>query len=73
MKQFVSLGLINGEYDIFSSDFEYSHEEAREESNLALCLNGQEIWGQYSFGTLRGILHMRQRPMRASQKNHLFE
>ncbi|KAJ5467110.1 hypothetical protein N7475_004862 [Penicillium sp. IBT 31633x] len=45
------LGLINGEYDIFSDDFEAWPEEIPQGGfNLALCLDGQKIWGEYDFG-----------------------
>ena len=70
------LGLINGEYDIFSSDLEDWVEFVPfERFNLALCLddNKQEVWGEYRFGVLRGIMHMDQRPMEASQQSYPFE
>lgn len=55
------LGLINGEYEIFSHDIaDYSPYD--KEFNLALCLAGGGIWGRFEFGSFEGILHMPQRP-----------
>lgn len=67
------LGLINGEYDIFSDDFEAWPEEIPQGGfNLALCLDGQKIWGEYDFGTFHGIIYLSQRPMQASLEKHSF-
>jgi hypothetical protein len=70
------LGLINGEYDIFSSDFnDWPGMAPLQGFNLALCLddNKTEIWGEYRFGALRGIMHMQNRPWISSQKQHPVE
>ncbi|KAJ5773074.1 hypothetical protein N7457_007970, partial [Penicillium paradoxum] len=68
------LGLLNGEYDIFSDDFEDWPEEIPPGGfNLALCMEGNKIWGEYDFGTFHGIIYMTQRPRYASMEKHSFK
>ncbi|XHF97321.1 hypothetical protein AWENTII_000913 [Aspergillus wentii] len=45
-----SLGLVNGEYEIFSQDLNERGEYPEDEFNLIPSLAGSEMWGAYDFG-----------------------
>ncbi|KAF7526314.1 hypothetical protein PCG10_004257 [Penicillium crustosum] len=63
-----TLGLLNGTYEVRSSDIEdqWPHAMPSDGITLSLRLNGTEMWGTYEFGMFEGVLWMPERPMRPS-------
>lgn len=63
-----TLGLLNGTYEVRSSDIEdqWPHAMPSDGITLSLRLNGREMWGTYEFGMFEGVLWMPERPMRPS-------
>lgn len=62
-----TLGLINGRYEVRSQDiYGWPDQFPEDVFNLILCLAGGSVWGAYDFGLIYGIMHIPQRPLRAS-------
>ena len=62
-QRFISLGLINGTYDVYCPDI-----AAESGSTLMLCLEGDRLWGCFDFGAYQGVMLFPQRPYRASDE-----
>jgi hypothetical protein len=60
------LGLINGEYQIQSSDLDDWSQYNEDEFSLIMCLCGNSVWGAYDFGMHSGIIYLPDRPYAAS-------
>lgn len=67
------LGLVNGEYQIWSSDLDQWRDYPEEEFNLILGLAGNTLWGSYDFGMFHGIMHLEERPWSSSFKKIPFK
>ena len=67
------LGLINGEYQIYSQDLNDWSDYPEEEFNLILGLAGNSMWGSYDFGMFYGIMHLQERPWSSSYRRIPFE
>lgn len=68
-----SLGLVNGEYQIWSSDLNEWSEYPEDEFNLILGLAGNTMWGSYDFGMFHGIMHLEEWPWSSSFKKIWFK
>ena len=66
----VSLGLINGHYNIECPTLEeqFSENFDPDGRSLILTLDGPRIWGAYDFGQFSGILLLENRPHSASNE-----
>ena len=67
----VSLGLINGIYEIDCPEIE--REWDYDGFTMILTLDTPSIWGEYDFGMFSGILHIPQRPFAASNETISFQ
>lgn len=66
------LGLVNGEYEIYSSDLNQWPQFPEDEFTLILGLAGNSMWGSYDFGMFHGIMHFEERPWSSSYKKIQF-
>ena len=66
------LGLVNGEYEISSSDLNDWSDFPEEDFNLILGLAGNSMWGAYDFGMFHGIMQLQERPWSSSYKKIPF-
>ncbi|CAL8583725.1 hypothetical protein XPA_009344 [Xanthoria parietina] len=67
----VSLGLINGIYEIDCPEIE--REWDYDGFTMILTLDTPSIWGEYDFGMFSGILHIPRRPFAASNEAISFQ
>ncbi|KAF2665484.1 hypothetical protein BT63DRAFT_482421 [Microthyrium microscopicum] len=66
------LGLLNGRYNIESSDLDQWTQFSGYQMTLILTLEGQGLWGAYDFGMHSGIIRLLERPYTASDDRFDF-
>lgn len=67
------LGLVNGEYEIYSAESNQWSAFPEEDFTLILGLAGNSKWGAYDFGMYHGIMHLEERPWSSSYKKIPFK
>ena len=67
------LGLLNGRYTVYSPDVtETWGGWADEDFSLVLTLRGEELWGRFDLGVVRGVLQFERRPYQSSHERQEF-
>ncbi|KAK8039244.1 hypothetical protein PG993_007655 [Apiospora rasikravindrae] len=67
-----SLGLLNGRYDISSSEVSGQWPFYGEGFELVLTLAGSNLWGQFDLGVVKGVFFLDQRPWQSSHNELSF-
>ncbi|KAF4957954.1 hypothetical protein FGADI_2783 [Fusarium gaditjirri] len=67
------LGLLNGDYEVDSSDVSEQWDFDPDEFQLTLTISGNRLWGRFNLGVYEGVLLFEERPMRSSHDRVWFK
>ncbi|KAF9769899.1 hypothetical protein IL306_012616, partial [Fusarium sp. DS 682] len=67
------LGLLNGDYEVESSDVSEQWDFDPDEFELTLTISGNKLWGRFNLGVYEGVLLFDERPMRSSHDRVWFK
>ncbi|KAL1835778.1 hypothetical protein VTJ49DRAFT_6089 [Mycothermus thermophilus] len=67
------LGLLNGRYNVKCTAPARFRDGNVGDSILIFTLEGNELWGYFEIGPLRGVLHLDERPWQSSREKFFFD